>query len=80
MMGAWEFQDAMIDKKIKDRLIGVVTATVVAIVTFLVSTYFSSFVTRADYNKDMQVVEVIKSDLAYIKSTLSEIKDHLKKH
>ena len=58
--------------------IGTVVSVVVTLATFLVSIYFGSFVTKAEYNNDKITVELIKNDLKHLKEGQNEIKSMLK--
>ena len=49
-----------------------------AVVSFIAIAFVNSFVTKAEYNKDFQVITEIKRDLCYIKESLGEIKQELK--
>jgi len=68
------------EKKIKDRLIGVVTSLVVAMISFLVYSYVSSFVTQAEYNKDKAVMQIMANDIGMIRKDVDLIKRHLINH
>lgn len=66
--------------KIAEKLILLAIGTGVTFITFLASSYFSGFVTKADYNKDKAEIEVIKTKLDVLKSGQEEIKKLIKKY
>ena len=68
----------MIDK-IKEKLVLLSIGTVVTAITYLTSSYFSGFVTRAEYNEDKVDVAVIKNDLKHLREGQEEIKKLLVK-
>lgn len=65
-------------EKLKEKMIllftGTVVSTLVVLITFLVSSYFGDFVTKAEYNKDKADIAVIKTDLQYLRKGQDDIK------
>ena len=56
----------------KERIILLSVGVFVTVLTFISSAYFSSFVTKADYNIDKAVIMVIQSDIEHLKDLASE--------
>lgn len=65
---------------IKDKVLGVVVSLAITAIGFLVFSYFSSFVSRAEYNKDKSEIEVMKTDIGHIKKTVDRIEVKLEDH
>ena len=70
-----QMQDMMLLKK---ELMLLSIGTVVTLVTFLIASYFGSFVTKSAYAKDRTVIEVMANDIRHIRNSLKEIKDKIK--
>lgn len=65
-------------EKVALLTLGTVASVIVALTTFLVATYFSSFVTLAQYNEDMSAIDVIKVELNHLKEGQEDIKEILR--
>ena len=64
----------ILTKELKLLAIG----TVVTFTTFLVASYFGSFMTKEAYAKDKTDLQVMKSDIGHIRQDIREIKEYLK--
>ena len=63
----------------REKIITVAVGVFLTASYFFIGSYFENFVTKADYNKDMQVISEIKSDLIHLKQGQIEIKDAIKR-
>lgn len=70
-------EETSVSLNLKDKILGVVVSLAITVIGFLVFSYFSSFVGRAEYNKDKAEIEVIKADITYIKKSVDRIEDKL---
>lgn len=72
-------QAISMSRGLKEKIILLSIGTVVTFITFLVSSYTSSFVTLAEYNKDKAVNGAILERLDNIEDDIKEIKYLVKK-
>ena len=61
-------------EKLKYILIGTPVSITIAVMSFLLVSYFGNFVSKADYNADKVNIAVIKNDIVYLKKGQEEIK------
>lgn len=66
-------------EKIILLFIGTGASVVVALASFLIFSYFGSFVSKAEYLEDKAIISVILNDIKHLKNGQNEIKILLKK-
>lgn len=68
-----------ISKGLREKVVLLAIGTVVTILTFLISSYTSNFVTYAVYNEDKAIWSAILVNQKNMKDDIKEIKDNTKK-
>lgn len=66
-------------EKVKLLALGTIASLFVALISFLSASYLGGFVTRAEFNKEMSVIEAVRVELKYLRNGQEEIKDLLRK-
>lgn len=56
----------------KDKLLIIGLGAFLTLFYFLISNYFSGFVTKAEYNEDMSILKTIQLDIEYIKKAVEK--------